>query len=1377
MDYLRNSFEPSQENNQPDLVKKISMVTFQENCLNKRQSSTFNNQEIHLNLNRRKSSFKTFIGFQNNLNQHNKIVIQQICPKTEGSQLEDFEDNIDVLRSKQKTDMLNDATDQNKQSDVSKRRTSIYPPNLESILKNNRRKSVVFQKQFTMNLNSQKLLSQDQNNSKSVYQRSSQQMQSRLSINLDKFQIHSQRQLARERLRKIFRKGLLLNKTVKIFASMIGARYIQKKTEFLFSKDTYFKIDLHKSKYFDDMLQGKGLFSREYMNSQTEFLKALLNLQLDLSNSIHAEIAVNLLKKKIKSQLEMKYLSKCLMNLDLFKQNSNILEDQDSLKIIFSEINYVFFPKNSIIFNFGEYGNNYYVLLKGKVYCFIPNQEKKDQLIFQQVENERRAIKSKKIIQLSGQQIDNSPGSYEFIKSPLHRLNSTNITWSQKQIESNKNAQNNFQNERRVISPSKQRENSKSRQQNILNNLINENQQDNSTQTDNISLTVDDNNEQSDYFNMIMKQAFNSSKQEIIVNKKKHNKNNSHVNEDVQYQQMYFPDMNMVKVYTPGEAFGEIALMTKERRTASMVCKEDSHFMVLSKEGFEKILGSYQQSIVKQKVSFLKSFSFFEKVANSQLMSFLHCFKIVAFTPKSIIYQENDPTNEIYLIKYGEVQIQKQIYVEQKIPSQLSKETNSLSMDQTNILFNKHLQKNRKQSQKRVIQIKSLGPIQYFGQDEILSQEPKRLFRAVALQQTQLYIINKKDFFSFLKYQKQLNIFKDQCQVKKTWLINREEEVTQVVSLQESNQKAYTPVEVTPSKAQDPSCQFNTTPQNVKSLKESKQNQSYINSIFPINNNNSNNNYSNIINVNNTTINNYNNNNNNNTNNSLQSPIIAKSQDKYFQFFQTSVQNFEKNSPKNQINQQQQQQQQQFFFPQEQNQISSIQFQNESVIQSPKNKSSQINQVQQNIFSSLRKQKNIERQSINTSGFKNIFQNQKLQQSNIQIQTKSNLQKEEDEEIFSKSSIKQKVVKFQNDVLQNKKKTLEKISNRTSIELKKPDQPTSHYLDLQKLLKINEQNQVIMKEIQHKKYSNVSVERLHTDGPCKSNNLENVFDILTRSSKKQYKYANSKNKFFFPEQNINITSPRSEKSCNNLKSFGKINEMAVDSLTTTLSFSNSVKKPNYRLKSFLSKPQLDMQKKTNQNESTIKSGIDLLQDKNDDSFQNKYIKRVNQSDLSLINNFTYANYFNKNVITNSHKAVNKSQDFKISTPKNLQTNQSLNELKIKSIDSSPLSIYYDKQDDIKEDEIQKHKEDQLSLTSFIQQQSDTQTNQTQTAQKNQKNEFQQFFQNNEALKNKSILKIIKFQQKNKYIFKQLYQYNNNTLETSFQDQQTHKQLS
>lgn len=67
--------------------------------------------------------------------------------------------------------------------------------------------------------------------------------------------------------------------------------------------------------------------------------------------------------------------------------------------------------------------------------------------------------------------------------------------------------------------------------------------------------------------------------------------------------------MKIIKEFLPGEAFGEIALLTQQtrykkshqtqfsfillfwNRTGTMVCKEDTHLMTLTKEGFDKIIG------------------------------------------------------------------------------------------------------------------------------------------------------------------------------------------------------------------------------------------------------------------------------------------------------------------------------------------------------------------------------------------------------------------------------------------------------------------------------------------------------------------------------------------------------------------------------------------------------------------------------------------------------------------------------------------------------------------------------------------------------------------------------------------------------------------
>lgn len=70
--------------------------------------------------------------------------------------------------------------------------------------------------------------------------------------------------------------------------------------------------------------------------------------------------------------------------------------------------------------------------------------------------------------------------------------------------------------------------------------------------------------------------------------------------------------MNFIKTFTAGEAFGEIALMTKQRRyfkelhilitfiknrTGSIVCRENTYLMALTKENFDAILGSYHKNI------------------------------------------------------------------------------------------------------------------------------------------------------------------------------------------------------------------------------------------------------------------------------------------------------------------------------------------------------------------------------------------------------------------------------------------------------------------------------------------------------------------------------------------------------------------------------------------------------------------------------------------------------------------------------------------------------------------------------------------------------------------------------------------------------------
>ena len=45
-----------------------------------------------------------------------------------------------------------------------------------------------------------------------------------------------------------------------------------------------------------------------------------------------------------------------------------------------------------------------------------------------------------------------------------------------------------------------------------------------------------------------------------------------------------------IKILKTGDAFGELALISKKNRAASILCKEDSYFAVLDKKHFLEIL-------------------------------------------------------------------------------------------------------------------------------------------------------------------------------------------------------------------------------------------------------------------------------------------------------------------------------------------------------------------------------------------------------------------------------------------------------------------------------------------------------------------------------------------------------------------------------------------------------------------------------------------------------------------------------------------------------------------------------------------------------------------------------------------------------------------
>jgi len=98
-----------------------------------------------------------------------------------------------------------------------------------------------------------------------------------------------------------------------------------------------------------------------------------------------------------------------------------------------------------------------------------------------------------------------------------------------------------------------------------------------------------------------------------------------------------------VKTLSVGDAFGEIALINNARRTASIICKEKTLMVTLSKQSYDKILSNLHSKKFMESVNFLKEFSLFSQWQNSQLTALYQNMETRFFKYKDIVFKGKIP--------------------------------------------------------------------------------------------------------------------------------------------------------------------------------------------------------------------------------------------------------------------------------------------------------------------------------------------------------------------------------------------------------------------------------------------------------------------------------------------------------------------------------------------------------------------------------------------------------------------------------------------------------------------------------------------------------------------------------------------------------------
>ncbi|CAK89483.1 unnamed protein product (macronuclear) [Paramecium tetraurelia] len=179
-----------------------------------------------------------------------------------------------------------------------------------------------------------------------------------------------------------------------------------------------------------------------------------------------------------------------------------------------------------------------------------------------------------------------------------------------------------------------------------------------------------------------------------------------------------YPTLMKVGQIAAGGSFGEIALTNFIPRQATIVCKENSQFITLSREAFNKFLSEYYNRIQQKNFEFLKSIQIFKAWNDAELSQMQYHLQPLEYCYDTLIYKEGEIVKGVYFVLEG--------------------------MQKTNIILINNIVENCRdlivmyafsiQGQKNIqLKLNRCGYGQLFGYLEIVANQEFRLSKAVCL--------------------------------------------------------------------------------------------------------------------------------------------------------------------------------------------------------------------------------------------------------------------------------------------------------------------------------------------------------------------------------------------------------------------------------------------------------------------------------------------------------------------------------------------------------------------------------------------------------------------------------------------------------------------
>ncbi|EAS07793.2 cyclic nucleotide-binding domain protein (macronuclear) [Tetrahymena thermophila SB210] len=518
---------------------------------------------------------------------------------------------------------------------------------------------------------------------------------------------------------------------------------------------------------------------------------------VDISDPIHCQLVIDVLKKKQRTKKEIDFISKAVSNLNFFETKKQEL-DQKLYEQLFASLSYEFFQKEEVIYHHGDQGKKYYIILKGSCSLLVPNTQnenfKSSNLVnfqeeFQKLKEKYDQCRNNSLLMCSPQlkSINFSPKIKALNLSPNQKQHIPRVIQSIQEIQEGDlhgndfhQVQQNRQNQMLYSQPLSKK------QFNESSSFVQQRKQEN-----NISVAI-----QNSAINGDFKKSEQSSPLQPLqktlstknIPKLDHSLMSNNTDNIANFINYCFPDFNLTCNFKQGDSFGDVALLTRSKQQGTVVCQEDTHIMSLSKEAFDRILGEQQKQIVKNNIRYLKQFSFLENIPDSTLMNLMNYLKQVHYQKGEIIYDQFDPSSYLYFIKSGEIELSQIVEFPDNHKEEVhsSQNVDEKTQKQKFPTFN-HIQEEKlKQKNLKRVKFALIGANNCFGEKEIIQNTPRTQMAKCISQVADIYCLSRELLISYLKLYDGIKLFNKFNAQKEN---ERQKRIDQVVKVQSNIKK------------------------------------------------------------------------------------------------------------------------------------------------------------------------------------------------------------------------------------------------------------------------------------------------------------------------------------------------------------------------------------------------------------------------------------------------------------------------------------------------------------------------------------------------------------------------------------------------------------